>query len=272
MPRHGGGLVQRGQGDRVGGRGGQGEVTCPQLGFGDQVGQTPVYLPSLPRLGIGVDAPGEQRVVEPHPVPDHGDHPRPLAALQQLDGALDARPHGRGDHLDGRVGRAGGHQQDGADLVAQRTDPQAHQLGQRRGEFGVAAQGLVAERASEFECIERVSARDVGDAYHRRPGKGPAESLGDDLVQAAQGERVKLHPLDPVDAVEMQPCGRGVPGVGIGAMGEQQRRAPPHTARHESDDRLAGGIEPLQVVDRDQDRRALLERVDDRQHRRGQHL
>ena len=139
VPRHGGGLVQRGQGDRVGGRGGQGEVTCPQLGFGDQVGQTPVYLPPLLRLGIGVDALGEQRVVEPHPVPDHGDHPCPLAALQQLDGALNTRPHGRGDRLYGRVRRAGGDQQDGADLVAQRADPQSHQLGQRRGEFGVAA-------------------------------------------------------------------------------------------------------------------------------------
>ena len=91
-------------------------------------------------------------------------------------------------------------------------------------------------------------------------------------MQAAQGERVKLHPLDPVDAVEMQPGGRGLPGVGIGAMSEQQRGAPPHPARHESDDRLTGGVEPLQVVDRDQDRRAVLERVDDRQHRRGQHL
>ena len=91
-------------------------------------------------------------------------------------------------------------------------------------------------------------------------------------MQAAQGERVKLHPLDSVDAVEMQPGGRGLPGVGIGAMSEQQRGAPPHPARHESDDRLTGGVEPLQVVDRDQDRRAVLERVDDRQHRRGQHL
>ena len=60
-------------------------------------------------------------------------------AKAQLDGALNTRPHGRGDRLYGRVRRAGGDQQDGADLVAQRADPQSHQLGQRRGEFGVAA-------------------------------------------------------------------------------------------------------------------------------------
>ena len=75
-------------------------------------------------------------------------------------------------------------------------------------------------------------------------------------------------PLDAVEAVELQPLG-AVPPVGFGSLGGEHPDAALESSRGEGDHGLAGGVQPLHVVERDDHRRVRRESVERGQECRG---
>jgi hypothetical protein len=111
--------------------------------------------------------------------------------------------------------------------------------------------------------MERVAARDLGDALDRRPRQLPAELRDEQVVEAADAERSKGEPVEPdvrVGRRQVEECrrgrrpdGRDEPdgGVAEAARGEHQRVG-------------GGAVEPLGVVDRDDQRPLVGEAPQDR--------
>ena len=155
------------------------------------------------------------------------------------------------------------------DIGAETADPGANQIGKVAWQRRLDAGHLVIERPREFDRVERVPAAGRMDAGNRLARQRPADGFGDDGAKSANAQRVQLDSMNSIGPGELQPvrCGAVVVIVFGSHRAEEAHRSgqPP---RGECDDMHAGRIEPLQVVDRQQDRLVVAEQVDDRQKRR----
>ena len=126
---------------------------------------------------------------------------------------------------------------------------------QRLGRVDVLAQGT-----PELERKEGISARDLVDAQQRRPRERPAEPRLQDPVQRAGTERADVLALDRF-AVE-----RKLELGSVGATPEPAGEKQPDVLALQAPQReLQGGsrrsVQPLDIVDREQDRLTLGEQV-----------
>ena len=262
--------VERAQGGVVGGRAGKREVACLEFGLRFDGGERTVDDPPAGGGGIGVHPTRQQRMGESHLVPVDRDDPVGLDGLEQLDDVVGGGGVDTGQQVDGGCGYRGHREQQVADVTVETPDPGAHQLGQCLREPRLGAEVLPVERACELEGVERVAAGDLADANHRRARQGVPEPGQDQAVQTAETQRTQPGPGGRRCDTELQPRRRGAL-VGVAALGRQDADGAPEPARDEGDHGLARRIEPLHVVDGDDNRGAFGELLDDDAERRRGH-
>ena len=239
-------------------------------GCSDDIGQRAVHLPAAGGSDDAVDPAGQKRMGKPHAVSCDLHDAVGLGHLEELDDAFGALIGDLGEQVDRRRADAGGGQQHRLGVLAELVEPRTDQVGQRARQRGVGDARLAVNRPRQFERIERVAARELADPDDRRSGEGAAQPAGDHLAESAKAERPDLDALDAVEPVQLQPLG-AVPAVGFGAFGDEHPDATLEPTGGERDDGLAGGVQPLHVVDGHDHRRVGREPVDQRQEGRRDH-
>ena len=266
-------LVERREDLLVAVRRRQRQVTGSELGLGFQRGQPTVHRAARRRAGVAVDATGQQRVGEPHPVTVEAEDARRLGALHAARELIGIDVVGLRQQLDRRVGEAGHAQQQRAFGVVERRNAPPHQIGEGGGERLLGAGLVVLQRARQFQGEKRVAAGGLGDPQHRRTGERAAQTIGDHRVQLPGVHRLHRHPAQTVGPVELQPaCDLAVPG---GApLGHQHTEGAVESACRELDGGTAGAVQPLRVVDCQQHRGpvvGLVHVIEDGDESRGHH-
>jgi hypothetical protein len=110
-----------------------------------------------------------------------------VGPLERRDGWL-----GGGRREQHRVPGRGG---EGADPIGEQRPQRAWHW--QRG-VGVRGQRLIAQRSRDLEGVQRVAARRGLDPDERKPRKGSAQPLLEQVVKAGQRQRTDLETLDPV--------------------------------------------------------------------------
>jgi hypothetical protein len=237
-----------------------GEVARSDDGILHEVPEEAVRLLPLARREPLVERRREQRVREPHgPVHELED----VLGERVLEGAL----------ADPRLGELGEGQarlrRDEHERVASspvepaepRGDELLEALGDRQWSRGVTDGVAGVERTRELEGVERVASRDLVDAEQRRPGDDPGEPPLDDPLDRTEAQRADPKALDPLLADGVLEGGRR-PALAETSRPEQQDRRLGEPADREPE-RVGGGrVEPLDVVDRDDERALLGQRLE----------
>jgi len=193
----------------------------------------------------------------------HPEHPRALGPVEEAIGLRrpeeglerpPGRPRHRGHH---RQERPGGLGELGQPLLDDVLEPRRY----REGLTGSERRSW-AQRPRDLEREEGVAARDLVDPLHERPGQRNAKAVVDHPVDRAEAEgpdREPEHPRVPQAALER----RG------GPIGLRRPRGQDHADRllaepseREREHALGLRVEPVGIVDRDEDGPATRERTD----------
>jgi hypothetical protein len=187
----------------------------------------------------------------------------------RLDLGLSERPHhlvrrrvGGTRHQRHRgIGQAGHREQHvlGTDSADPRTDHVIQTA--RQAQPGGTAFG--AEFPGQFQREKGIPARDFMNTQQRRPRDGPTQPKNQDLMQLANRQRPQPDSTRAIRAGQLQ-ARRGLRGARRAHHGRPGRK-PPCRIRHHA---RAGRVDPLQVVDRDQNRIFGGEPADDSDKRR----
>ncbi len=175
---------------------------------------------------------------------------------------LEERLRGRADRRHERERLAGGGRESG--------DPRAQELFERLGDRQwLEWVDVGVENASELQREERISARPLLDADQRLAREGPAEPVVQELVERAHAERPHRHPPDPL-RTKPRVDFRRLRSIGE-PSGEQHenivRGKPSQGERKRARRRW---VEPLDVVDGDQNRFLFAEKLHHVAHRDGE--
>jgi hypothetical protein len=237
-------------------------MACLELGLRDDAGQRSMNLTAPRRCRIGVDAMGEQRMAVPNAAAVDHDDTMALGVVEQLCGAMDSATGRLSEDLDGRLGGTRSGQQHIHGLGVEVLDAHLHQIGQRGRQVDRTPGGQIADDARQLQRVERVSAANLRDAHHGRTWIAAAQPGGEQLVEPAEAQRRHVDPRDRVRC-EVQPGQHAFPWPRT--LGDEQSCRSSQASGDERDDRLAGRIEPLHIVDRDQDRCLSRVRLDNGQ-------
>ena len=249
------------------------EVASPLLGILHHVGEPLVEL-SAPLLGRHSEHyRGEQRVGEANPLPIEDEHAR-LLRLDQRGADIatrSRRPLENGRRRAGE-GRGGEHEVPGA--LRQAAQALRHELLDIAGHRKRLTQGvsvsLARERLRHLEGEEGIASRDLRQTCQGRSSQGIAEPRPDQLVQTGEGERSGGDTLDALRRKRSRKPERELDTDGR-AAGEQQAGASGQPAHGELERLPRRRVEPLHVVDRDEQRLPLGEggeHADQRRRRR----
>ncbi|MFV9632980.1 hypothetical protein [Mycobacterium neumannii] len=151
------------QRDLVAFGGGQRQVSSPEFGFVDDLGEPPVHRPAAAGGRLGVDPAGQQRMREPDPVTVDSDDALALGDLEQFDQPVLVARRRLRHELDRRHGKARSGQQRVVDVGVEAAEPRAHHVGQGARQRRVDARCPFIERTGQFDCVERVPARHLVD-------------------------------------------------------------------------------------------------------------
>jgi hypothetical protein len=157
-----------------------------------------------------------------------------------------------------RVARAGRQNGDarGEELLESRRD------GQRRKWIGVVGEG-----PRDLEREERVPLRPLVDPEQRLPRERPVKPIAQDAMQGAGAERPDAKPAAP----RLLHCKNelGLVGTGVGdpLREEQEHRCLAEPPEREGERPRRREVEPLDVVDRDDERAGLREQLQHVAHR-----
>ena len=255
-PRAGRGVLEQ-RGDlRVGRPSGEREVAGALLDVVDRLREPRVRARAVLLARGRIDGGGEQRMAEAHLAVGQLDHARLLGPGQPVGDVWEcgfhrcdrgARQRGRGEQ---RLTRAGG----------QAGEPAGEQRGQRvahRHGFAGAGAG-----SRELQRVQRVALRRARDPLQRGPSEREGEAAADHLVQLAGVERAEPQPLDLERMVERERVGRR---LAVDAdRGDDADRPLPDPAQREGERARRRAVEPLHVIQREDQRRGLGEQ---RRHR-----
>ncbi len=260
----------------LGGHGGvrrvdsDGEVTGSLVRVADHLRQLPVQrVPAVGRRGA-VDGGGEQGMGEADP-PVLRPHDLRVQGLRQprLAAPVTTRPH-RLDHLGrGRSGQGGGHEQGLLGRLREGRDAGPDQSLQRGGD----GQWLVRSRlavlhhqgAADLEDEQGVARRRRRQAGEERPAQGDPDPALDELAEGGERQRRQDDVLEHVVG-QLEQRRRGCTGRHPG--GEEQPHPVGQPPCHEVEHPLRLRVEPLDVVDSDEDRAGVRELGQHRRERR----
>lgn len=231
-------LVRRGHAQR--------KVQRTLLGIVDEVGQSPVELEPLRAAGRAVDRGGEERMREANPVALHNQDSGRLRLVERV------RRDTHGVH--GRPRQGGSHERSLARGGRERVQTTGDEVVERRGDRKRPAAIMhVSERAADLQREERVAAGGLRDPDERGPGRRRTEVRSEQVVQRAKRQRADL---GPEDRIPPQPERR----FDARPPCEQQPHSSGQAARGELEPARRSPVEPLHVVDRDDERLTLRER------------
>ena len=170
-----------------------------------------------------------------------------------VDGVVERlRPRHGGELRDPWIGRERDGEQEPLDLRREPRDTRAEELLHRVGQRQVVAhveRPSLGKRPADLEREQRVAERRVGDPPDQLPGKVEAETLGEDTPQGAHAQRLDLEPRKPrrpERALERR--------LALRACREEKAHRDAVEPARRVGERVGGrAIEPLDVVDRDED-------------------
>ena len=227
---------------------GRGECSVPrsELFVADGGGQSAMQLPALYRVRPFHDRCGQERMRRPH-----------VIAGDDEDAARDRQVEGLrvGEHVelpDAQVGAQRDGQQQPANALREPVDPEPQEIldGVGYGEdLADPGRPLVDQLAPDLEREERVAERGVVDPPQELTRHAQREPLTQEAADRAEAEWAELQPLDAA-RVERElerrcrPRPAGEEEANLGAF---------EPSRDEGEGGSRGGVEPLDVVERDQD-------------------
>ena len=227
-----------------------------------------MHRPALAGRGFGVYAPGQQGMGEVDPVAVDRDDAVAFRVLEQLDQAVVVASR-RGRHqLHGRRSHARCREQRIMHVGIEAAEPGPHDLGQRAWQRCLDTRRAFGDSPCQFNCIERVSARHFVNPAHRRARKGSPQPRRYRCVQIVDTQRTQSNSGNRVRAGHLQP-GRAGAVDGVCAHTAKNADRPGEPPRRERHHVHARWVDPLQVIDRQQQRPAVGEVFDDRKECRG---
>ena len=150
------------------------------------------------------------------------------------------------------VGRERDGEQEPPDRRPEPRDPRAEELLHRVGQRQVVAhveRPSLGERAADLEREQRVAECRVGDPSDELAGKIEAEPLGEDAPEGAHAQRLDLEPRKP-----RRPERRLERRLALRACREEKAHGNAVEPARGEGERVGGrAVEPLDVVDRDED-------------------
>jgi hypothetical protein len=226
----------------------------------EEVRQPPVERPLRARRKTPIRDGREERVVEPDPVPLEHEHPvleRRLEHpfLDELQRRLPEGSHRRERLL--RLGRE----------ALEPLGEEALEIACDRELVGRRLHGVARlQRACKLEREERIAVRLLVDATKRRPRKGRSESTLQQAPGRPEAQRAEREPLEWKGALEL---GRQ-DAVDASARAFGHQHAEPNVGQATKSEGERGGarrVEPLDVVDGDEQRTLPNERAQRREER-----
>ena len=238
-------LVQREGGGGARPRGGAGDVVPALDRAFARLRESRVHVPALVRQEPLVRRGREQGVGERDARPVQLDDPCASGGAQPL-----LRDAGAQEELDGRVEGGCGGSDGGSGGRIERLDAvceRAREGGRRRHRL---ARGRGGSRQLERE--HRAAARRAREGLEVRPGESRAERGCEDGTELGRRERADLDPIDgrvPLAQIERRRGGRAALGSRCDEDADRRGR---DAAEGEGEHRGRRPVEPLDVVDRDQ--------------------
>jgi hypothetical protein len=175
---------------------------------------------------------------------------------------LEERLRGRADRRCERERLAGGGRESG--------DPRAQELFERLGDrqrFEWVDVGV--ENVSELQREERISARPLVDSDQRLAREGPAEPVVQELVERAHAERPHRYPLELL-RIKPRVDSRRLRSIGEPSGEQHENIVRGKPSQGECKRARRGWVEPLDVVDGDQNRFLFAEKLHHVAHRDGE--
>ena len=251
------GLVEDGSHSLVRPVGREREVSGPHERVGDDARNPGVHAPPLAAAEVRVEDGCKQRVAEANRVLLADDHLRGSRLIERL--LRDARL------LEQRLGRRAERRCQRECLAARRREPfepRPHERlervrnRQRRDRVDVRP-----ERARQLQREEWVAARPFVDAEQRLARERPAHPVAHEAVHRADAERLDREPPNPLGGERTFELGRlrRRPGPAREQHRQPGRRQP---AQRERECARGRGVEPLHIVDGEQRRLAVAERIE----------
>jgi hypothetical protein len=146
-------------------------------------------------------------------------------------------------------------------------DPRAHELFQPLGNReGPKRVDIRVENAPQLQREERISSRCLVDAQQCLAREHPAEAIAQEAMQRANAERSHGQPLDALRTKRLLES-RRLRSVDEPPGEQQEYTVAGEPSQTELDRAGRRGIEPLDVVHRDQDRPAFAEKLQHVAHR-----
>ena len=240
----------------------QRQMPGAQFGLVDEFGEPAVHRAASGECGLRVDTPGQQGVRKVDPVAVDRDNALALGDFEQLDQPVVVADRRSGHQLHRRRRHARRREQRLVDIGIQAPEPTPDDIAEcaRKRRDGGTGRSFV-ERPGQLDCVERVSTRHFVNASHRGAGEGSPQPGGDRGVQLVDAQRIQANTVDRLGPWQLQP-GRARAFAGLGAHTAQDPDGSGEATRGECEDVNAGGIKPLQIVDRQQDRASLGESLD----------
>ena len=228
---------------RIGGQRRQRKMTRALLDVRHLMRESPMQVAPLLEVENPIGSRREQRVGEANLVPVGHDHVRGKRRRKHIR---------RADEIRCRPRQRSGGGERLARLPRKRRQTLADERFERRGKrFATLEPKRAAlERAAELERIERVAARKLMQSSKRRSGEHEPEPVAHEPVQRAGAEAAHE---DVVDALERRNNGVDVP---CSTREHERDRFCRDAARSKTDHGGGRGVEPLDVVDDDEDRAA----------------
>ena len=147
-----------------------------------------------------------------------------------------------------------------ASASASRVDAGSPEILARTSSSSVSGTGSGCERvdvgvenAGQLQREERVPARPLVDAEQRLAREGPAEPVAQEPMERADAERSHRQPLDALRAERLLES-RRLRSVDEPPGEQQEHAARGEPSQRERERARRGGVEPLDVVDRDEKR------------------
>jgi hypothetical protein len=236
------------------------EVAGAFLGVGDELGEAAMHRPPLVGPCFPVDPRGQERMNEPNAIAVELDD---LPFERGDQGRLRVPAQGDADELERRLGQGRGGEKRlsgvGREPFESLLDERVEARGQRLARFQPDRAAL--DCPGELEREERVSARELVQATELGAGENHGDPVPQEAVERAEAERPERQPPESLLGERAVETERHPAAVPLSPLREEEHDALLLEAtKPELQHQGRRAVEPLDVVDCDQQRAGLRER------------